>query len=681
MLFTNPYFLFGLFSIAIPIVIHLFNFRRFKKVYFSNVSFLEELKVQTQKYSRLKHLLILALRILALASLVFAFAQPYLPSSENQKAIKGKNAVSLFIDNSFSMQAVTDQALLVDIAKNKAREIVSAYSNSDEFQLLTHDFEGKHQRLYNKEEFLQLLDETEISPSVRKLPEIIKRQQDAVSMAPQSNKVSYIISDFQKSISTFNLNKSDTSLTTYLIPVTPQKANNLYIDSCWYESPVLQLNKNVKLNVKIKNSSDIQYEKVPLKLMVNGKQRAIASVDVKENDEVIISLSYKITESGIQSGFVEITDYPIVYDDKFYFSYKVASFISLLIINEKEENQYLNKLYSLDSVFKLTNTTERNIDIGSFKNMDLIILNGLKTISSGLAQELKRFTDNGGSLIIFPSVAIDIESYKLLSNLLAIDVYESRDSTDTKVEQLNLKNPVYADVFEKIPENIDLPTVFSFYTFGGNKFTRKESLLKMLNARDFLTATVSGKGMVYQSAIPLDASWSNFPRHAIFVPTFFNIALQSQPQHHLFHTIGNDDAISLKNIILEKEETLLLKGDQAGFEIIPEHRNRDNQLEVLFHNQIKQAGSYHLFRNKQAIADVSFNYDRNESGLDFYSNDELTKQIKDNQLTNVKLVETKNKHLGELIKEINQGIKLWKLFVFLTLIFLLGETILIRFWK
>ncbi len=626
-------------------------------------------------------MLILAFRILAIASLVFAFAQPYLPSSENQKAIKGKNTVSIFIDNSFSMQAVTDQALLLDIAKNKAREIVSAYSNSDEFQLLTHDFEGKHQRLYNKEEFLQLLDETEISPSVRKLPEIIKRQQDAVSMAPQSNKVSYIISDFQKSISIFNLNNLDTSLISYLIPVTPQKVNNLYIDSCWYESPVLQINKNVKLNVKIKNSSDIPYEKVPLKLMVNGKQRAIASVDVKENDEVTISLSYKINEGGIQSGFVEITDYPIVYDDKFYFSYKVAEFIPVLIINEKEDNQYLNKLYSLDSVFKLTNTTERNIDIGSFKTMDLIILNGLKNISSGLAQELKRFTDNGGSLIIFPSNAIDFESYKQLSTLLNIDIYESKDSTDTKVEQLNIKNPVFADVFEKIPENIDLPSVFSFYTFAGNKFTNKEFLLKMLNARDFFTATVSGKGIVYQSAVPLEASWSNFPRHAIFVPTFFNIALQSQPQNYLFYTIGNDDAIGLKNIILDKEETLLLKGDQAGFEIIPEHKNRENKLEVLFHNQIKLAGSYHLFKNKQAITDVSFNYDRNESRLDFYSNDELNKQIKDNQLTNIKLIETKNKHLGELIKEINQGIKLWKLFVFLTLIFLLGETILIRFWK
>ena len=83
MQFVNPLFLFGLFAIAIPVIIHLFNFRKFQKVYFTNVDFIEELKQQTQKQSQLKHLLVLLLRILAIASLVFAFAQPYIPVTEN----------------------------------------------------------------------------------------------------------------------------------------------------------------------------------------------------------------------------------------------------------------------------------------------------------------------------------------------------------------------------------------------------------------------------------------------------------------------------------------------------------------------------------------------------------------------------------------------------------------------
>ena len=93
--FVNPGFLYGLFAISIPIIIHLFNFRRFKKVYFTNVSFIKELKQQTQKQSRLKHLLILLMRILAITAIVLAFAQPYIPVSQELVNPKQKNTISV----------------------------------------------------------------------------------------------------------------------------------------------------------------------------------------------------------------------------------------------------------------------------------------------------------------------------------------------------------------------------------------------------------------------------------------------------------------------------------------------------------------------------------------------------------------------------------------------------------
>jgi hypothetical protein len=681
MQFINPYFLWGVLAVGIPVIIHLFNFRRFKKIYFSNVSFLEELKVQTQKYSRLKHLIILALRILAIISIVLAFAQPYLPYNASKKITQGKNVVSVFIDNSFSMEGVADETKLIDIAKNKAREIVTTYPNADLFQLLTNDFEGRHQRLLSKEEFLQLIDEVEISPSVKMIPEIIKRQQDILNLAPQSNKVSYIISDFQKSISQFQNIIKDTTISTYLVAVYPQKTNNLFIDSCWFDSPVLQLNKNVKLNVKIRNASDIAYEKVPLKLIINGNQRAVASIDIKENEEITINLSYRINESGIQQGFVELTDYPIIYDDKFYFSYQVAQNISVLIINENEENTYLNKIYSIDSIFKLHNFFERSIDYTALRNSDLIVLNGLKSISSGLTQELKRFIDNGGSLLIFPAAEIDAASYRQFSLQLNCIAFEQKETTATQLEQLNIQHPIYADVFEKLPENIDLPQVFNYYNFSKKQQTRKESLLRMLNAKDFLIQTSNGKGIIYQCAVPLDVSWSNFPKHAIFVPTLFNIALQSQTINKLFYTVGKEEAIVLKNIMTDGENVVKLISKKNDAEIIPEHKNIDGHLNLLFHNQIKKAGNYTLYADKTNIMGISYNYDRNESRMECFTAIQIEKQLKEKQLTNFMLINSEKKHLGLLIKEINQGFKLWKLFVILTLIFLLGEVVLIRLWK
>ena len=89
MQFVNPYFLFGLFALAIPIIVHLFNFRKYKLFYFSNTRFLQELQQKTNKQSRLRKLIILSLRLLAIAALVLAFARPYIPTKESETTNAG----------------------------------------------------------------------------------------------------------------------------------------------------------------------------------------------------------------------------------------------------------------------------------------------------------------------------------------------------------------------------------------------------------------------------------------------------------------------------------------------------------------------------------------------------------------------------------------------------------------
>jgi len=155
--FVNPLFLFGLLAIGVPILIHLFNFRKYKRVYFTNVRFLRELKEQTKKRSQLRHLIILLLRILAIICLAVAFSQPYIPFSKNRVKADSRNAVSVYIDNSFSMEAMGSKGPLLEEARQKAREIAGAYKSTDIFQVLTNDFEGKHQRLVSRDEFYRML--------------------------------------------------------------------------------------------------------------------------------------------------------------------------------------------------------------------------------------------------------------------------------------------------------------------------------------------------------------------------------------------------------------------------------------------------------------------------------------------------------------------------------------------
>ncbi len=141
MKFVHPEILWGLLALSIPIIVHLFNFRKFKRVLFPNIEFLREIKQETHNKSKLKHLLILAARCLAIAAIVFAFAQPFIPL-QGSTAKPGGAAVSIYMDNSFSMEGQGKDGRLLDLAKNKALEIVNSFSPTDKFQLLTADFEG-----------------------------------------------------------------------------------------------------------------------------------------------------------------------------------------------------------------------------------------------------------------------------------------------------------------------------------------------------------------------------------------------------------------------------------------------------------------------------------------------------------------------------------------------------------
>jgi hypothetical protein len=681
MQFVNPLFLFGLFAIAIPIIIHLFNFRKFQKVYFTNVEFIEELKQQTQKQSQLKHLIVMLLRILAIASLVLAFAQPYIPVAENDVKQDSQNQISIFVDNSFSMEAAAQEGILLDKAIQNARDIALAYKNSDLFQLLTNDFEGKHQRYLSREEFLEMLDEVRISSVSRNLSEVYNRQADLFGENKTDSHTAYLISDFQSSISDFVNIESDTAIRLFLIPVEATEKNNLFIDSIWFSSPVQRVDQLMKLNVRIKNASGTDFEKIPLKLMINDQQRAIASFDMRANDEVVVEMPYTNNEVGLMFGKLEITDFPITDDDSCYFTYTVSDQIPILSISKDEDDIYLHSLFGKDSAFIYYNLPVNQLDYSAFNNFNLIILNKLDNVSSGLSQELKRFAQNGGSVLIIPGAKIDFNNYMEFLLNLNSPYYTAVDTFQTKVSDINLQGQVFADVFESIPKNIDLPKVLKHYNLRRQTNSLFEPLLGLQNGNIFLGVSPVGKGKIYLLASPLNTEWGNFPKHAIFVPTLYKIALLSNPENKLFYTIGNNDNIVLRGIALNGDKVFKIVGRDNQFEVIPEFQNLNSQINIFTNNQIKKAGNFTINYDDMQISAVAFNYNRIESNLSNLDRQGLDKQIQDAGLFNVMVISPSERSLTASITELNKGFQLWKTFIILALLFLLGEVILLRFWK
>lgn len=674
MSFLFPTFLIALAAAAVPVLIHMFNFRRFKRLRFTNVKFLREIRQETDSRSKIKHWLILAARVLTLVFLVLAFARPYIPSG-NETAVSEGNLVGIYIDNSYSMGGPGTEGTLLDQALQKARQIASGYPLDTRFQLVTNDFKGEHSRWVSRGEFFDLLEEVSLAPPVRTLDQVLLRVKDSFQDEPASARRVYVISDFQKNfIPAAAPAPADSTLHLSRVMVRGAEMANVSIDSAWFISPAHQAGNLEELVVRLRNYSDKPVENVPLKLLINGRQEAIGDVSLLPRAVLNDTLVFRPEQAGWKRGELAITDHPINFDDRFYLSYRVAPRINVLLIRGAVTGNYLKALFGQDNFIELSTNSERSIDYGLIPENDLVILSGVSAISSGLAGRLKEFVEQGGDLVVFPPLSGELPGYNDFLAQVQADTYDSISRQPNQVVRLNLEQDIFRDVFERMPRNPDLPRVQQYLRLNSSSRTSKESLLVMRGNDDLLARYASGKGAVYLSAVPLDENVSNFPRHALFVPLLYRMALLSMQNYPLYYTIGEDQSVQAGSLELsERNNYRISKGD---FEMIPSVRNRGSGSEVFVSDQVREPGNYTLSgQNEEELAVFAFNNAKTESDLAYFTDAELKGFDEAGSV-----IGPGGGSLERLVAVENFGIQLWKYCVVLALIFLAAEIILIRIW-
>ena len=673
MQFLFPTFLFALAALAIPIIIHLFYFRRFKTVYFTNVRFLREVKEESSSRRKLRNLLVLLMRCLAVAFLVFAFAQPFIPrNTEGVK--KGEQAASIFIDNSFSMNALSKDVSLLEKAKMKAREIVQAYSNSDKFQILTNDFEGRHQRLVSKEEALNFIDEVKMTPSVQELSKVLTRQTQALNTDKLANKTAFILSDFQKNITDLN-NFKDSTIEVNLLPLAAVQEKNIAIDSAWFEAPIQMTGQANPLIVRVTNYTNENVENVKLSVKLDGQEKPIGLLNLKAHSSKEDTVNITVLRTGWHEAELAITDYPVQFDDHYFFTFNVPSTINVLTINDAGENRFLNSALQSVRNFRVTNQPSGGVQYSQFPTYQMIVLTGLYQISSGLAAELSQYIKNGGNVLVFPTGSIDMASYSNFFNNLQSNNLNSFENTPREVSNLNLEEFIFKDVFSNKNANLKFPS-----STGNYRLTNRngENIMTYRDGSSFMTKNKIAQGHLYLCAAPLDDKFSTLSRSGeVFVPMLYKMAISSAKEWKIGYTIGKDVYIEADSKGIAGETSYKMRG--AKEEFIPEQRIVAAKAILGVKEGIKEAGFYSLFtRPDSALYKFGFNFDRRESVLDYFDN----KALKDFTNKNIQIFdETAEANFTAIVGEKNQGVTLWRWCVILALLFLAIETLILRFWK
>lgn len=596
--------------------------------------------MQTRKSSQIKKWLVLLLRLLAIAAIVIAFTEPFKAS---KTALNSTKETTIYIDNSFSMQANGAQGPLLNNALQELLTQIQPKATINWFTNTTSKKGASTQQL--KEDFLKLgYTQKQLSPK-----QVLLKADAFFSKDETSDKRLIYISDFQKNEAFPEVNDRFKVDAVQLKPLLQQ---NIAIDSAYIESNNTGL---TKLKVAL-SSKEVSKTAVSVSLYNDTTLTSKIAVDFRKNSKQEITFDIDST-TGFK-GSITLTDNGLSYDNSLYFSINTHTKLKVLSINASNAD-FLKRLYATQE-FEYTPQDAKNLNYSLLSQQNCIILNELKSIDASLSNALTEFSQNGGSVLIIPALDVDIVSYNSLLNKLNLGSLDKQLAQQKKITNIAFEHPLYRDVFEKRITNFQFPTINSFYTITSGAAT----LLSFEDEKPFLLGLKNN----YIVTAAFNTQNSNFTSSPLIVPTLYNIARQSLETPKLYYTIASAVSFGV-GVGLTGDEILNIKDSIVNF--IPLQKAKANKVIITTSEYPKSAGTFSINKGNTFIESVSYNYNRDEGNLTYGDVKNWNAVTPHQNITSL---------FDAIVKE-NTITDFWKWFALLALLFLIAEMLVLKFYK
>lgn len=634
MIFKNPAILYGLLFLIVPIIVHLFQLRRFTKVPFTNVAFLKPLITQTRKSRQLKKWLTLLARMAAIACIVLAFAQPFIPGSDT--ATQEKES-AIYLDNSYSMQSSGSKG---ELYKTAVTDLLERLPNDQKINLFTND--NTYKNVTKKEIANDLLTTGYSSQSLTY--EQVQLKANSLLNNKDKRKELIIISDFQKNAAAF----PDTinGLKRELVLLESQKMLNISIDSAFISK---RESNSIEITVSV-SSNDMMTTPVTISLENNGILVSKTSVTLSNNKGTAL-FNYNSEEP--LNGRIYIEDNNLSFDNELFISTNNERKIKVLAVNQVD-GTFLNRIYTQDE-FDFTAVNAKDLNFNLLKEQNLIVLNELKNITPNLAQELNTYLKNGGSLVLIP--ALEQSGYNAIKELSSAT---NISKTEKRITEINFNHPLLKDVFNKRISNFQYPKVNA----TAASVTALNPILKYEDGSSFLYQ----KNNVFIFTAPINDQNSNFKNSPLIVPVLYNMGRNSLPIAQLYYHTGTSNTVAIPASISSDE---ILQLENKTQSLIPQQRAFDSFVLLEVNDELKQAGNYRVTKNKETIKTLSFNTNRKENELVYYTTTELGN----------KNISYSVEDLIYKLSEEDGIVNYWKYFVMGALLFIICELLILKFLK
>lgn len=638
--FKHPEVLFALFLLLIPLLVHLFQLRKFQKEEFTNVKFLKRIAQQTRQSSRLKKWLILMTRMLALACLVLAFAQPFLPAAREDQSDSDK---FIYLDNSFSLQAPGEAGNLLQSA---VQDLIRNLPEEGNFHLITNDTE--HQDL-SPEALKSRLQEIEFTAQHLDLKEL-ELKISRISPGDSTREI-LMISDFQENLAP-PVNQNTQVFDYYLIPQVPREYQNLVLDTIYLseDSP-----EGIQLTFLLKSDEESKLA-VPVAIF-NGTE-LLARKTVRFDGDREREGSFRLTTREIPDGHITIEDQGLEYDNQLFFSLGLQEPLKGIVLSAAGTDSNFFKRIFQEPEFDLQLYHPNDADYNQLSQAAFVVLNQIEDPPAPLKNALKTIHNDGGSLIIIPPDK-DPGLNAWLKELSA-PVFGTPVDQQRLITRIAFDHPLLSQVFEEKVENFDYPLVRQFFRLEGPG----SQILGFQDGGDFLKEN----NRVFLFSAPLSREFSNFKNAPLIVPVLYTMARSSRSPSQLYYQVGREQQVNIP-VDQQGDQVLSLSGNSEEF--IPLQQAFPGQVKITTGMLPATSGNYHIHFNEERLGTLSFNYTRRES-----FSGHMDPQHMDHEAVFPNI-----SSYFRSARDATENQALWKSFVIFALILLTLEMLLLKYFK
>jgi hypothetical protein len=665
MSFLYPVFLSALAVLLIPLLVHLFRFRKYQTVRFTRVRLLKEVEIETKNQNRLKHLITLLCRILAFTFLVMAFAIP--GCNNNSTQTTGKTRVSIFIDNSFSMDNRRDGQILLETAKQHAREIVRSYGVNGEFQIRTSQISGPSSQFVSSAEAVSYIDAIKIQPGSLVLETLLKSMANDLKEAGNAH-AGYVISDFQLGFVGKPSNVSELKgIPVKLVKITSSPRENIGIDSAWLAKPFLIPGEKNSIQFRVANYTKEPLQDFPVKLYAESGLLGTGRVSVMPGTSDIGSIDFTAENKRYNPGRLQIDEPGASFDNVLYVNLSAQTSRN---INISSSNRFVNQVIETQPFLKITPAVNPFSGQAATAN-DVYIWVGPGNFSKTQAENVRDWLSASGATCI---VAADINTPNdAMVNVVGLPDSKSENTT-LRISEKGFTHPFFEGVFRQIPKNMAVPEIKKYRSTSGLNGAG-EAILTLENGDPFLLRFKVGKGTLYFFTSPFQEDAGNFVKSPLFLPLLTHAMIAENANPQLYGICLSKTVLPLQNALKYNDKPPVLKLN--NWESVAEMSMTPNGQGLYLGTQPENAGNYTLLESGSAkiLGSVSVNDSRLESNPNMVLESSLKPWMEANGIQ-----WTSGDNAVAAYQAKISDTSLWRLFIWLAAVFFALEVLVLVFW-